>query len=174
MNLKKLKIKFMFQFFESICVKIYPQNLEFHQKRINYTFKKFYKNCKIFDLNKIFCKFYFNKKKIYKVKIIYSNIIENIQIEEYIPQYHKKFRLVKIDNNIYKYKFKNRNILTKYLKYPQEEIVFILNNNITDTTYSNLIFKKKNKWFTSKTFLLNGTQRQYLIKKKKFKKHLLN
>lgn len=169
MNLKKLKIKFMFQFFETICVKNKPKNLDFHQRRINYTFKKFYKNYKAFDLNIIFNNMHFDGGKKIKVKIIYSNIIQKIQFEEYIPKYHKKFKLIKIYNNIYKYKFKNRNTLTKYLRKPEEEIIFVLKNHITDTTYSNLIFKKKNQWFTSKKFLLNGTQRQYLIKNKKIK-----
>lgn len=164
----------MCQFFETICITTKPKNLIFHQRRINYTFKKFYKNYNVFNLNKLFNNFHFNQFKTYKFKIIYSNTIENIEFAEYLPKYHKKFKLVHINSNIYEYKFTNRSNLIQYLQDPEEEIFFILNDNITDTSYSNLVFKKDNQWFTSKKFLLNGTQRQYLIKKKKLKKYLSN
>jgi 4-amino-4-deoxychorismate lyase len=45
----------------------------------------------------------------------------------------------------------------------------VKNNHITDTSYSNLIFKKGKDWFTPKSFLLNGVQRQHLLKTKKIK-----
>jgi 4-amino-4-deoxychorismate lyase len=45
----------------------------------------------------------------------------------------------------------------------------VKNNHITDTSYSNLLFLKGKDWFTPSTFLLNGVQRQHLLKKKKIK-----
>ncbi|NHQ69893.1 aminotransferase class IV, partial [Elizabethkingia miricola] len=36
-------------------------------------------------------------------------------------------------------------------------------------SYSNLIFRKDNEWYTPETFLLNGVMRQHLLKSGKIK-----
>ena len=48
-------------------------------------------------------------------------------------------------------------------------IIIIKNNQITDTSYSNLLFLKDKTWFTPKSYLLNGVMRQNLLKLKKIK-----
>ena len=50
-----------------------------------------------------------------------------------------------------------------------DEIIIVKNNHLTDTSYSNVLFKKRKEWFTPKTYLLNGVQRQNLLKNKKIK-----
>lgn len=158
----------MYLFFESICIKNkLPQHLYLHQNRINYTLKKFHKKHDYINLKTIISKLDFQNMKIYKVKIIYSNTLKDIILEEYKPKIHTLFKFIKIKKNIYKYKFLDRKIINQFKKKNKEEIIFILNNYITDTSYSNLIFKKNNKWYTPNTYLLNGTQRKYLIKNKK-------
>jgi 4-amino-4-deoxychorismate lyase len=48
-----------------------------------------------------------------------------------------------------------------------EEIIIVKNNCITDTSYTNLLFLKDEKWYTPSTYLLNGVMRQHLLKEKK-------
>ena len=55
------------------------------------------------------------------------------------------------------------------LKSKADEIIIVKNNHLTDTSYSNVLFKKGKEWFTPKTYLLNGVQRQNLLKNKKIK-----
>ena len=55
------------------------------------------------------------------------------------------------------------------MKSKAEEIIIVKNNHITDTSFSNLLFLKGKDWFTPATYLLNGVQRQHLLKKKKIK-----
>lgn len=50
-----------------------------------------------------------------------------------------------------------------------EEIIVVKNNHITDTSFSNILFLKGKTWFTPSTYLLNGVQRQHLLKNKKIK-----
>ena len=86
-----------------------------------------------------------------------------------IPEIHT-FQLV--ENNIYDYsfKFEDRKELEKMkMKSKCEEIIIVKNNHITDTSFSNLLFKKGKEWFTPTTYLLNGVQRQQLLKTKKIK-----
>ena len=49
------------------------------------------------------------------------------------------------------------------------EIIIVKNNHITDTSFSNILFKKGKDWFTPSTYLLNGVQRQHLLQKNKIK-----
>lgn len=158
----------MSQFFETICIKnTYPQRINLHQDRLNQTMKKFYKNFIRINLKSIIKKITFDSLKTYKLRINYSNKIGAINFSEYYVKVHKRFRLVKISRNIYKYKFQDRNRIIRYLNSSEEEVIFVLNNHLTDTTYSNLVFKKNMNWFTPKSFLLKGTQREYLISKNK-------
>ena len=55
------------------------------------------------------------------------------------------------------------------LKTTAAEIIIVKNSHITDTSLSNLLFKKGKEWFTPSTYLLNGVQRQWLLKEKKIK-----
>ncbi|NHW58601.1 aminotransferase class IV, partial [Escherichia coli] len=49
------------------------------------------------------------------------------------------------------------------------EVIITQNGHITDTTFSNLIFLKNGEWFTPKSYLLNGVQRQNLLQKRRVK-----
>jgi len=50
-----------------------------------------------------------------------------------------------------------------------DEVIIVKNNQITDTSYSNLLFLKNKIWFTPKSYLLNGVMRQNLLQSKKIK-----
>ena len=77
-----------------------------------------------------------------------------------------------VENNIYDYsfKFEDRKELEKMkILSKAAEIIIVKNNHITDSSYSNVLFKKGKEWFTPKTYLLNGVQRQHLLQSKKIK-----
>ena len=50
-----------------------------------------------------------------------------------------------------------------------DEILIVKNGLLTDTSFSNLVFKKGMDWFSPTTFLLNGVQRQSLLLQNKIK-----
>jgi 4-amino-4-deoxychorismate lyase len=80
------------------------------------------------------------------------------------------FELVENNSYDYSFKFENRKELEKMkILSKSAEIIIVKNNHITDSSYSNLLFKKGKDWFTPKTYLLNGIQRQSLLKAKKIK-----
>lgn len=158
-------------FIESIKVedqKIFLADL--HQKRINDTFSHFGKSDSV-DLQKIFKHLDHNEDGLYKLRLIYDleKKIRTQMTPYAIPEIHT-FQLV--ENNIYDYsfKFEDRKELEKMkMKSKCEEIIIVKNNHITDTSFSNLLFKKGKEWFTPTTYLLNGVQRQQLLKTKKIK-----
>jgi 4-amino-4-deoxychorismate lyase len=143
---------------------------ELHQKRMNETFSNFGKECEI-DIYSLFVNLEHDEDGLYKFRIEYD--LDNnfkTQIIPYAISEHDDFELV-IDNEIH-YTFKSAD-RTQFQKLKidsgADEIIIIKENQITDTTYSNLLFLKDKTWFTPKTYLLNGVMRQSLLASKKIK-----
>ncbi|WP_326981460.1 aminotransferase class IV [Chryseobacterium sp. MYb264] len=161
----------MSQFIESIKVEdqeIYL--LDFHQKRVNQTFAHFGKEGSI-DLKKIFEHLEHDEDGLFKFRIVYDldKKVRTQMIPYAIPEI-QDFQLVENNSFDYSFKFEDRKELEKMkMKSKAEEIIIVKNNHITDTSFSNLLFLKGKEWFTPNTYLLNGVQRQDLLKSKDIK-----
>ena len=161
----------MSRFIESIKVedqKIFLKEL--HQKRMNDTFSHFGKECKI-DIYSLFLNLEHDEDGLYKFRIEYD--LENnfkTQIIPYVISELDDFELV-IDNEIdYSFKSADRTQLQKLKdKSHADEVIIVKNNQITDTSYSNLLFLKDKTWVTPKSYLLNGVMRQNLLQSKEIK-----
>ena len=161
----------MSQFIESI--KVEDQEiflLDLHQKRVNQTFSHFGKEDSI-DLAKIYKNLQHDEDGLFKLRIAYDldKRIRTQMIPYAIPEI-QDFQLVENNSFDYSFKFEDRKELDKMkMKAKAEEIIIIKNNHITDTSFSNILFLKGKDWFTPTTYLLNGVQRQHLLKQKKIK-----
>jgi len=161
----------MSQFIESIKVEdreIFL--LELHQKRVDQTFAHFGKEGSI-DLSKIYKNLENDGDGLFKLRIVYDleRKVRTQLIPYALPEIHS-FQLVENNSYDYSFKFEDRKELERMkMKAKAEEIIIVKNNHITDTSYSNLLFKKGKDWFTPATYLLNGVQRQNLLKQKKVK-----
>ncbi|OWR15635.1 aminotransferase class IV [Chryseobacterium sp. VAUSW3] len=161
----------MSQFIESIKIEDKKISLlDLHQKRVDDTFAHFGKESSI-NLAEIFKNLEHDEDGLYKLRISYD-LDKNFrtQLIPYAISEISNFQLVV--NNIYDYsfKFEDRKELEKMLRQAKSsEIIIVKNNHITDSSFSNLLFKKGKEWFTPSTYLLNGVQRQYLLKNKKIK-----
>ena len=161
----------MSRFIESI--KVEDQKIfltELHQKRMNATFSNFGKLCQI-DIHSLFLNLEHDEDGLYKFRIEYD--LENsfkTQIMPYAISEHDDFELV-IDNEIdYAFKSADRAEFQKIKKNSDaDEIIIVKQNQMTDSSYSNLLFLKDKTWFTPKTYLLNGVMRQSLLASKKIK-----
>ena len=161
----------MSRFIESI--KVEDQKIflvELHQKRMNETFSHFGKECKI-DIQSLFLKLEHDEDGLYKFRIEYD-LDNNLktQIVPHAISEHDDFELV-IDNEIdYAFKSADRAEFQKMKKNSDaDEIIIVKQNQMTDSSYSNLLFLKDKTWFTPKTYLLNGVMRQSLLASKKIK-----
>ena len=161
----------MSQFIESIKVedrKIFL--LDYHQKRVDATFAHFGKEGSI-NLSEIFRNLDHDEDGLYKLRISYDlNKNFRTQLIPYAISEINNFQLVV--NNVYdnSFKFEDRKELEKMLQQARSgEIIIVKNNHITDTSFSNILFKKGKDWFTPSTYLLNGVQRQHLLQEQKIK-----
>lgn len=159
----------MLQFIESI--KVEDQEvflLQRHQKRMIETFQHFGKACTI-NLSEVFKALKHDEDGLYKWRVVYD-LDNNIrtQMIPYAISEILDFKIVINDEVDYSFKSMDRKILDQLkMKSKADEIIIAKNKNITDTSFSNIIFLKGKKWFTPKSYLLNGVQRQQLLETKK-------
>lgn len=108
----------------------------------------------------------------YKCRVVYDAAHINI---EFVPYQKKTINklILKIDNEIeYDFKYANRerlNSLSKDLQ-PNEEVLIVKNNLLTDTSFTNIALFDGTDWFTPTKPLLEGVQRSYLLSKEIIRK----
>jgi 4-amino-4-deoxychorismate lyase len=142
-----------------------PQNLEFHNQRLNYTRQHFNSQSNTIDLKQFIVPPSTNG--IYKCRVIYSNTIEDIQYSHYTERQFKTFQTVIANDINYQFKYLNRDALNKLQSQTTDDILIIKNGFITDTSIANVAFYDDNKWITPTTPLLQGTTRARLLQQKK-------
>ncbi|MEN2434015.1 aminotransferase class IV [Weeksellaceae bacterium A-14] len=162
----------MHRFIESIKVedqKVFL--LELHQKRVNETFASFGKEGASIDLKKIFNDLHVDEDGLFKLRIVYDMSRQfRTQMIPYAISELDDFQLVENNNFDYSFKFEDRSGFERMkTRSRAEEIIIVKNNHITDTSFTNLLFRKGKEWYTPSTYLLNGVQRQNLLKTKQIK-----
>ena len=157
----------MFQLIESILL-LDGQfvNLPAHQERVDNALNDLYKTDKRIDLKEFLHTFNFPATGRYKCRMMYNPLSKDV---EFLPYTFKAVNTLKIrvDNSIvYDYKYADRSSLNKLMADRGEcdDILIVKNGWVTDSSYANIIFKRKDKWYTPHSCLLRGTMRQILLR----------
>lgn len=103
---------------------------------------------------------------VFKYRIIYDTKIRKIEFEAYTPRIVRSLMTVNAPQNFdYRLKQADRTALTSLTekKGACDEILIIKNGLITDTSYSNIVFKGSSGIYTPRNPLLNGVMRQHLL-----------
>ncbi len=155
-------------FLETICIKNgVAQNLEQHIKRMQNTAHSFGFQAPILPDLSVQMPTELRESPKVKCSIVYHKQILNITFTEYQTKTINSLKLVEA-NVDYSFKYSDRSELNELLqkKGDCDEILIVKNNCITDTSFSNVVFRKNNDFFTPDTYLLNGIKRQTLLANK--------
>jgi 4-amino-4-deoxychorismate lyase len=156
----------MFRFFESIAIlNGQARNLNFHQFRIDQTFKKFYPHTESHHLEYLLAKEIKTDHPLLKCKFSYNDKSFKFYTLPYKQKSFQGFQLIRCNNLQYDYKFTDRSNLDKLTNLIPDEnqIIIVRNNLLTDSTFSNLIFFDNYRWLTPAKPLLEGTMRSSLL-----------
>ncbi len=108
---------------------------------------------------------------LYRAKLIYqeNGDIESVAYFLYKKRKIQSLKLLEVERFDYSKKFLNRDILDVYFKNRDncDDVVFIIDGKITDTTIANIAFLKEGIWYTPKKPLLFGTTRERLLDRDK-------
>ena len=160
----------MSQLFESIkCADGKLLNLEFHQERFNRSRKEYFESNKILLLEEIISIPEECKSGIYRCRISYTEKIEKVEFLPYQFRKVESLKLVYDDSADYRFKYSDRQYLTKLFGKREncDDILIVKNGYITDSYTANPIFFDGEIWCTSDTILLPGTQRAKLLQEGK-------
>ncbi|NOR86416.1 MAG: hypothetical protein GQ527_02280 [Bacteroidales bacterium] len=142
-----------------------PLRLDYHNDRLNRS-----RNQLMCSHDDIYLEDYlqipdeYSKGKV-KCRILYGQDISKIEFEPYKEKIFHRY-LLQNTNIDYPFKYSDRSAFDLLIKKQETSncLILVKDGLITDTTFSNLIFKHQNgNWLTPSKPLLEGTQREYLL-----------
>ena len=142
-------------------------NISHHEERMNRSLKMLCGVEERFDLTRFLQKVDNPSEGLYKCRITYDELVQDVEFLPYVPKPIMSLRIVEHDRISYEFKYKDRSLLDRLygLRKDCDDILIVKQGYVTDSSYSNIVFKRKNKWYTPWSALLTGTMRQTLIEK---------
>ncbi|PLX06088.1 MAG: hypothetical protein C0596_16505 [Marinilabiliales bacterium] len=159
----------MCQFLETIKIKDgKPQNLDYHQYRLERTLKDLYNHKSQVLLEKKITVPEEYASGLIKCRFLYNIESFEIKFSKYEIKMISKLKIVEADDLKYNYKYVDRSYLNRLLEKREEcdDILIIKNGFITDLSFANICFNDGDKWYTPSSPLLEGTCRSRLLDKK--------
>lgn len=140
-------------------------NLEYHQNRMNRSMVEWYPEAAVIPLASAISVPADCASGVYKVRVLYRETIEKIEITPYLFRSVKSLKIVHHETIDYHLKYTDRQILQELYARRGicDDIIIVKNGLVTDSFAANLLFFDGKKWITPTTPLLKGTQRQFLL-----------
>lgn len=141
------------------------QSLNYHQIRLNRSMDELFSDTKKIDLLKEISVPENCKSGIFKIRVLYGQTIEIIEIEPYVFRSIQSLKVVHHESIDYHLKYTDRQILQELFaqRANYDDIIIVKSGLVTDSFAANLLFFDGEKWFTPASPLLKGTKRQFLI-----------
>lgn len=99
-----------------------------------------------------------------KCRLVYSDALLSVEFARYTYRPLTRIGLVHADGLDYSFKSTDRSQLDSLRQQSGcDEILIIRNGLVTDTSYSNVVFSNGRNLHTPDSYLLAGTQRQWLL-----------
>ena len=153
----------LFPVFETIAIiDGIPQNLAFHQARMDNTIEKLFQKTSVFNLEEIIQVPTEYQNGLIKCRIDYNQQDFNIIFSAYQRREIRNYQCVYLDNLDYTLKYTNRTIFED-INMIKDDAVIIHDKKVTDCRIGYLIFFKDGIWYGSKNYLLKGTQLSRLL-----------
>jgi 4-amino-4-deoxychorismate lyase len=149
--------------------------LQYHQRRIEYSFALYYNKEPFFQLKDILSipeKF---SNGLFKLRFLYSNNAYQIVFSRYEPRMIDSLKIVESNNINYPLKLTDRAQITLLLQQKGDlhDILIVKDKLITDTSIANILFYDGSSWVTPSTPLLKGTCREKLLEDGKIKEAVI-
>jgi 4-amino-4-deoxychorismate lyase len=156
----------MFPLFETLCLKNgVPQNLEWHQKRMNDSSLAVFGESVAYQLtDRIVVPPTFALGNV-RCRVEYNLNQMKLTFRPYHLVEIRSLRLINVDNLDYPHKYTDRQALEEAFAMRDgcDDVLFVKNGLITDTSIANVILWNGHQWVTPARPLLPGTCRARLL-----------
>ena len=160
----------MYPYLESIRIENgKPQNLDFHQERLNRTYAHAYGSLAPFRLQELIKYPEGLSDEKLKLRFLYEKRLFRYELEKYKPKAINSLHVVFDDEIEYSHKRSDRRSINKLIAQKKgcDDILIIKNGFVTDSSAANICFFNGKEWLTPDTPLLQGTCRARLLKQGK-------
>ncbi len=141
-------------------------NISFHNERMNRSLFEVFGLRNETDLEKIIKVPAFACNGIYKCRVEYDDKTTKIEFLPYIIRPVRSLKMIHDDNISYSYKYIERDDIHRLMEMRGDcdDILIIKKGMVTDSSYSNVVFRDLNgNWVTPSTYLLPGTRQASLL-----------
>ncbi len=141
------------------------QNLFYHERRMNRGLKFLCGVQEHFDLEEFLTKLERPATGLYKCRLVYDETSRDIEFIPYRPKKIDSLRVVEHDRISYEYKYADRKLIDRLyaLKRDCDDILIVKRGLVTDSSFSNIVFRRGKRWYTPWSALLKGTMRASLL-----------
>ena len=150
-------------------------DIDYHNARMNKSRKELFGAIDSWNLETMIDLPELNPDQVYRCKCIYDMEFQSVDIVPYLVKPLKTLKLIPVDANFYQYKYLNRTVFncSKRKNFDVDDIIFVVNNKISDCSYANLVFFDGINWITPSTPLLKGTKRQRYLDEQIISEHII-
>jgi 4-amino-4-deoxychorismate lyase len=151
-------------------------NLFHHEQRMLRSLHTLFGDYDPFNLEVFLNEIDFPKAGLYKCRIVYDDVSKEVEFIPYTPKEINSLRIIEHDRVSYEFKYNDRRTIERLyaLKKDCDDILIVKKGHVTDSSYSNIVFRKGKRWFTPWSALLKGTQRQKLLEENKIEQEEIN
>jgi 4-amino-4-deoxychorismate lyase len=105
------------------------------------------------------------QRGLFKCRIVYDELLNDVEFVPYEPKQIRKLKVVEDNEITYEFKFADRSRINGLfeLRGTCDDILIVRNDQATDCSFSNIVFRKGSTWVTPQGPLLKGTMRQKLL-----------
>jgi 4-amino-4-deoxychorismate lyase len=142
-------------------------NLFYHEQRMNRSLRLLCGEQDHFDLEKFLLNIDYPKQGLHKCRVVYDDYKREVEFLPYTFKEIKTLRIIEHDRISYEFKYADRKTLNRLfdLRKDCDDILIVKRGIVTDSSYSNIVFKKGQHWYTPWSPLLKGTMRAYLLQR---------
>jgi 4-amino-4-deoxychorismate lyase len=140
-------------------------NLSYHEQRMHRSLQMLCGDDTPIELESFLNRFDRPRQGLFKCRIEYDEQKKDVEFVPYERKIIQSLRIVEHDRINYEFKYKDRKTIDRLfsLRKDCDDVLIVRRGYVTDSSFSNIVFKKGDRWYTPWSALLKGTQRQQLI-----------
>lgn len=144
-------------------------NLSYHEQRMARALRLLFDNDEPVMLAEFLRTSSFPRTGLHKCRVIYDARSRQVEYVPYEPRKVERIKIVEDDEISYSFKFADRTAINRLFAFRGDcdDILIIKKGQLTDCSYSNIVFRRAGEWVTPSSPLLEGTMRQQLIDRNK-------
>lgn len=143
------------------------ENLFYHERRMNRGLKFLCGVQEHFDLEEFLSKIERPTTGLFKCRLVYDESSRDLEFIPYRSKRIDTLRVVEHDRISYEFKYADRKLIDRLygLKKDCDDILIVKRGLVTDSSFSNIVFRRGQRWFTPWSALLKGTMRSSLLER---------